>query len=103
MTTNLDAVLVDGPSDQSLVTAGAAALVEVASEGLIHRYIRTTQQRHHDGAELTVYTYDGAVRADGGESGAENAADRVASPLADGRATPLPAGQVEGTSSAGRS
>ncbi|MGW4465056.1 hypothetical protein [Micromonospora sp. NPDC004704] len=67
--------------------------MEVQIDGLIHRYIRTTQQRQRDSATLTVYNYDGVVAPNGGESGSENASDRVASPLASGLATELPPGE----------
>ena len=91
--TRRDAILVGGPSNDTLVTAGDAGLVELEINGLIHRYIRTRQQRHHDGDALVVYNYDGEVSPGGSESGSENAGARVASPLASGRATELPPGE----------
>ena len=79
-----------GPSDDTVVTAGDTGLVELEINGLIHRYIRTTQQRERDGATLTVYNYDGEVAPGGGESGSESGPDRLASPMARGQAADLP-------------
>lgn len=87
---NKDAILVGGPSNEDLVAADGAGLVEIELDGSIHRYIRTTKRRECDGAALTVYNYDGEVAPGGGESGSENAQARVASPTASGRATELP-------------
>lgn len=58
-------------------------LIEVESEGLIHRYTRTTTTRAVDGEELPVFQFDGTVSPDGGLPGTENPRDRLASPLAD--------------------
>ncbi|MEV4754880.1 hypothetical protein AB0J86_07180 [Micromonospora sp. NPDC049559] len=89
MTTSADAILIGGPREGNTVPAGDAGLVELKIDGLIHRYIRTTQQREHDGAALTVYNYDGAVSPTGGESGTEPEPERLASPMASGQAEPL--------------
>lgn len=97
-----DAILIGGPRDQTPVAAGDAGLVELETDGLVHRYIRTHQRREQDGRSLTVYNYDGEVAIGGGEPGAESSAERVASPLAAGRAQPLPSGGVD-ASAAGRS
>ncbi|MGI5215823.1 hypothetical protein [Plantactinospora sp. CA-290183] len=99
MTTRDDAILVGGPRDGTSVPAGDAGLIELKIEGLIHRYIRTTKQREHDGAELAVYNYDGEVRPTGGESGSESGPDRVASPMASGQAVPLDSEDVNGSRS----
>jgi hypothetical protein len=90
MTIRNDAILVDGPRDETFVSAGGAGLIEVELDGLIHRYIRTTATRDREGETLTVYNYDGEVAPGGGQSGSENADARVASPLAAGQATELP-------------
>lgn len=95
-----DAVLLGGPRDQATVTAGGSALIELAIDGLIHRYIRTTKHRD-DG--LAIYNYDGEVAPGGAEFGTENSAERVASPLAAGRATRPRGSDVEGTSATGMS
>ena len=84
MTTSKDALLIGGPRNDTLVTAGETALVELEIDGLIHRWIRTTEQRDRDGSAVTVYNYDGAVAPEGGEPGAESSKERVASPLAAG-------------------
>ncbi|MFC6021346.1 hypothetical protein ACFP2T_34875 [Plantactinospora solaniradicis] len=90
MTTRNDAILVGGPQDETLVASGDAGLLEAELDGLIHRYIRTTATRDREGKTFTVYNYDGEVSPGGGESGSEDAAARVASPLAAGQATGLP-------------
>jgi hypothetical protein len=73
-----DAVLVGGPADGAAFTAEDAGLVELEYDGMVHRYILTTQK--HDGR--TLYNYDGVVNPHGAQDGAEHAADRLASPLA---------------------
>lgn len=80
METNTKAYLVGGPRDGSSQDAGDQALLEIEIDGMIHRYIRTTQQRGEDGL---VYNYDGMVAPGGGEPGVEDPAARVASPKAD--------------------
>jgi hypothetical protein len=62
-----NAILVGGPRDQTRFAAEDAALVELEIDGLVHRYIRTTQSR--DG--LTVFTYDGVVVPGGAPPGVE--------------------------------
>jgi hypothetical protein len=85
--TNGEAILIGGPRDGTSFHPEDAALVELEIDGLIHRYIRTGAQREHDGQSLTVYNYDGVVAPQGGQSGVENAQQRVASPLADATGT----------------
>lgn len=97
-----DAILIGGPRDQTPVSVGDAGLVELATDGLVHRYIRTHQRRERDGRSLTVYNYDGEVAVGGSEPGSESSADRVASPLAAGQAQTLPPDEVD-ASAAGRS
>ncbi|MBF9132616.1 hypothetical protein I0C86_27220 [Plantactinospora sp. S1510] len=78
------------------MTSGDAGLIEIELDGLIHRYIRTTATRNREGTTLTVYNYDGEVAPGGGESGSENAAARVASPLATRRSSELPTSGTTG-------
>lgn len=66
-----DAILVGGPRDDTLFTADDAGLVELEIDGLVHRYIRTTQQRDRDGRARLVYNYDGVVDPSGAQSGVE--------------------------------
>lgn len=66
-----DALLVGGPRDQTLFGAEDAALVELEIDGLVHRYIRTTQERERDGDRLRVYNYDGVVDPGGAMPGVE--------------------------------
>jgi hypothetical protein len=70
-TDSADAVLVGGPRDQTPYPASDAALVELEIDGLIHRYIRTTQERDHGGRSVAVYAYDGEVDPNGAQSGVE--------------------------------
>ncbi|WP_433387051.1 hypothetical protein [Micromonospora sp. KLBMP9576] len=79
MDTNTKAHLVGGPRDGSTLDTGDA-LVEVEIDGMMHRYIRTTQ-RHGEGG--ITYNYDGMVAPGGGEPGVEDPAARVASPKAE--------------------
>jgi hypothetical protein len=77
-----DAIFTGGPQDGNETTAADAGLVEVEIDGLVHRYIRTSQRRATSGGELTIYTYDGVIDPTGAEDGVEHAVDRAASPLA---------------------
>jgi hypothetical protein len=79
MTENTDAILQGGPRDGTAFTADGAGLVELEIDGMVHRYIVTTEQD----AGRRVYTYDGMVDPRGAEDGVESAGDRRASPLAD--------------------
>jgi hypothetical protein len=81
--TDTDAVLVGGPRDGMSFTASDAGLVELELDGMVHRYIRTTQRRGGSDAERTVYAYDGMVDPHGAQDGVENARRRSASPLAE--------------------
>ncbi|GAA1751684.1 hypothetical protein [Luedemannella helvata] len=76
--TDNDAVLVGGPGDGTTFEAEGAGLVELEYEEMVHRYIPTTQAREG----MAVYTYDGVVDPGGASDGAEDAQDRMASPLA---------------------
>jgi hypothetical protein len=78
-----DVYLVGGPLDKSLVDAVEGPLLEVAADGLIHRYIMTTTRHSAEGREVPVYQFDGTVSPDGGMPGAEDPQKRLASPLAD--------------------
>jgi uncharacterized protein YqjF (DUF2071 family) len=77
-----DAMLQGGPLDGTSTSAGDSGLVELEVDGIVHRYIRTTQRGGSDG-RLTTYAYDGAVDPSGAEDGAEHAGERMASPLAE--------------------
>jgi len=77
--TTTDAILQGGPRDGTAFGAEGAGLVELEIDGMVHRYIRTTER---DG-DRAVYTYDGMVNPAGAEDGVESAEDRMASPLAD--------------------
>jgi hypothetical protein len=81
--TNADAILQGGPCDGDTHQANGAGLIEVEIEGMVHRYIPTTQRLGDTGSERAVYTYDGMINPRGGEDGAEKARDRLASPRAD--------------------
>ncbi|MDG4823709.1 hypothetical protein O7635_17780 [Asanoa sp. WMMD1127] len=74
-----DAILRGGPRDGTQFQAEGAGLIELEIDGMVHRYIPTTQQA--DGH--AVYTYDGMVNPRGAEDGVASAAARQASPLAD--------------------
>ncbi|MFC7546615.1 hypothetical protein [Plantactinospora sp. GCM10030261] len=85
---NDEVILLGGPRDGSSAAASGQGLLEIEIDGMIHRYIPTTQEREHDGRRLPVYNYDGMVAPDGGQPGVENPENRVASPLAEsGEAT----------------
>jgi hypothetical protein len=78
-------VLTDGPFDNTRFDEYDDAdgpLIEIESEGLIHRYIRTTRTRTVDGQDLPVFQFDGTVSPDGGLPGTEDPQKRLASPLA---------------------
>ena len=66
-----DAILIGGPRDGNPVNAEDTALIELEIDGLVHRYLRTTAHREHDGRSLPVYNYDGEVDPTGAQSGAE--------------------------------
>lgn len=76
-------LLKGGPLDGARCDAPAehGGLVEIAGDGLIHRYIPSSAT--DDGSDLPVYQFDGTVYPDGGQPGAENPQARLASPLAD--------------------
>ena len=65
--TGHDARYVGGPLDGTSFSGADAALVEVEIEGLVHRYIRTTQERD----SLVVYNYDGEIDPNGAQPGVE--------------------------------
>jgi hypothetical protein len=69
--TEEDAIFVGGPRDGALFHSNEAGLVELEIDGMIHRYIRTTQHRERDGRSYLVYNYDGVVDPTGAQSGAE--------------------------------
>jgi hypothetical protein len=81
--THADAILIGGPRDGFTFSAESAGLVELEIEGLVHRYIPTSQHRTDGGTRRAVYTYDGVVDPDGALDGAEHSRQRRASPLGD--------------------
>jgi hypothetical protein len=83
MKVKLNAVLVGGPFDGTHYDDPEAALVELESGGLIHRYIATKTTRQVDDEERMVFQFDGTVAPDGGLPGTEDPRIRLASPLAD--------------------
>jgi len=79
-------VLLGGPFDNTRFDRFdelAGPLIEIESDGLIHRYIPTKKTRPVGGDELPVFQFDGTVSPDGGLPGTETPRDRLASPLAD--------------------
>lgn len=83
MTQTKDVLLTGGPFDGSRLDGAEGALLELESDGLIHRYVATTATRRMDDDELPVYQFDGTIAPDGGMPGTENPVNRMASPLAD--------------------
>ncbi len=71
MTEEHNAILVGGPRDGTLFSAQEAAVIELEIDGLVQRYIRTTQHRERDGGSYVVYNFDGEVDPSGAQSGAE--------------------------------
>jgi hypothetical protein len=69
--TRYDAILVGGPRDGALLHTADNAVVEIEIEGLMHRYVVTTQERESDGRSYTVYNYDGEIDPTGAQPGAE--------------------------------
>jgi hypothetical protein len=81
-----DVILRGGPYDNTRFDQydeEDGPLIEIESEGLIHRYTRTNTRRQNEGRELPVFQFDGTVSPDGGMAGTENPRNRLASPLAD--------------------
>jgi hypothetical protein len=67
-----DAVFVGGPNDGATFASDDAAVVEVRLDGLLHRYIRTTQRREGSGgSDPVVYNYDGVIDPSGATPGVE--------------------------------
>ena len=60
-------MLLGGPRDGMLFTAEDAAIVQLEIDGLIQRYLRTSQRQDHHGRELVVFVYDGASGPRGGD------------------------------------
>jgi hypothetical protein len=80
-----DAVLTGGPRDGALLRSDGEAVVEVEIDGLMHRYLTTTQSRQHDGASLTLYTYDGVIDPSGAQPGVESPETGAHHPIDEGR------------------
>lgn len=62
-----DAILLGGPRDGTLFTAGDTAIVELEMDGLIQRYLRTRNRQDHHGRPVRVFVYDGAGSPTGAE------------------------------------
>ncbi|HWH02009.1 MAG TPA: hypothetical protein VNV66_22440 [Pilimelia sp.] len=90
MSDETQGILVGGPHDGEVASAGSAPLLELTGDGLIHRYIRTTQVREYQGTDLPVYNFDGSVAPDGGQSGVESAPERASTPMAASQARQEP-------------
>jgi hypothetical protein len=69
--TEQDAIFVGGPRDGELLQSEQVAVVELDIDGLVHRYIRTTQERDQGGSSYVVYNYDGEIDPNGAQSGVE--------------------------------
>jgi hypothetical protein len=69
--TRYDAILVGGPRDGALLHSADTAVVEIEIDGLMHRYVVTTQERENEGRSYTVYNYDGEIDPTGAKPGAE--------------------------------
>jgi len=80
-----DAILVGGPRDGSLLRSEGTAVAEVEIDRLLHRYHITTKQREHDGARLTVYTYDGVIDPSGAQPGVETPETGAHAPIREDR------------------
>lgn len=61
MTPTRDVVLRGGPFDGTRYDAADSPLLELESEGMIHRYIATTKTQEADGEQLAVFQFDGLV------------------------------------------
>ncbi|HEX5541426.1 MAG TPA: hypothetical protein VFX60_07665 [Micromonospora sp.] len=59
--TSPDAILLGGPRDGTLFTAGETGVVELEIGGLMQRYLRTRSRQEHNGRSVTVFVYDGAA------------------------------------------
>jgi hypothetical protein len=63
--TSPDAILVGGPRDGTLFTAGDTAIVELEIDATIQRYVRTCNQQLHRHRPVTVFVYQGGPGGDG--------------------------------------
>lgn len=61
--THTRGILIGGPRDQAQVDTVEAAVLHLEIDNLVHRYIRTEQERTVNGNSLVVYNYDGEERA----------------------------------------
>ena len=64
-----DAILVGGPRDGTLFTAGDTAFVELEIDATIQRYVRTCSQQQHHHRPVTVFVYEGGTAPIGDGSG----------------------------------
>jgi hypothetical protein len=70
-TSQYDAILVGGPREGALLRSVGEPVVEIEIDGLVHRYVITTQQRDYEGRSYTAYNYDGEIDPSGARAGAE--------------------------------
>jgi hypothetical protein len=66
-----EVVLVGGPYDGTVIGADDRAVVELERDGLIHRYVKTTKHREHDGRSYAAFNYDGEIDPNGSQPGIE--------------------------------
>jgi hypothetical protein len=83
MTNSRDVILTGGPFDGSRIDGAEGPLLEMESEGLIHRYVATTTSRRLADEDFPVFQFDGSIAPDGGMPGTENPENRIGSPLAE--------------------
>ncbi|HEX6968111.1 MAG TPA: hypothetical protein VF174_04755 [Micromonosporaceae bacterium] len=57
-----DAILVGGPRNGTLFTAGETTVVELEIDATIQRYLRTRNQQWYGRRPVTVFVYDGFTR-----------------------------------------
>ena len=69
--TNQDIMLIGGPQDGTVMRSTGSPVVEVETDGFIHRYVLTTQSRDRDGNSYTVFNYDGEIDPSGAMPGIE--------------------------------
>jgi hypothetical protein len=56
-----DAILVGGPRDGTLFTAGNTSVVELEIDTTVQRYVRTCERQRHDDRPVTIFVYAGTL------------------------------------------
>ncbi len=64
-------ILVGGPRDGVILGTVDSAVVELEIDGMVHRYVVTTQSRDDGDNAYQVYNYDGEIDPSGAQPGAE--------------------------------